>query len=111
MRASGSPPPRPGFRELVDLSSLKIPFLQGAIEVQRSFLQNRRDTVLNLLKGYIETIKLAKEKPELAIAAISKRMRVPPESNPSRLSAARKCLGRDSLCAPRFCAGDFRSVS
>jgi len=77
--ASMGSPPRPGFRELVDLSSLKLPFLQGAIEVQRSFLQSRRDTVLNLLKGYLETIKLAKEKPELAIAAISKRMRVPAE--------------------------------
>src|SRR5215470_12472334 len=54
--ASMGSPPRPGFRELVDLSSLKIPFLQGAIEVQRSFLQSRRDTVMNLLKGYIETI-------------------------------------------------------
>ncbi len=72
-------PPRPGFKELVDLSSLKIPFLQGAIEVQRSFLQNRRETVINMLKAYVETIKLAKEKPELAIAAISKRMRVPAE--------------------------------
>jgi ABC-type nitrate/sulfonate/bicarbonate transport system substrate-binding protein len=77
--ASMGSPPRPGMKELVDLSSLKIPFLQGAIEVQRSFLQNRRDTVINLLKAYVETIKLAKEKPELAIAAISKRMRVPVE--------------------------------
>jgi ABC-type nitrate/sulfonate/bicarbonate transport system substrate-binding protein len=75
--ASMGSPPRPGVRELVDLSALKIPFLQGAIEVQRGFLQNRRDTVLNLLKAYVETIKLAKDKPELAIAAISKRMRVP----------------------------------
>ena len=75
--ASMGSPPRPGFRELVDLSSLKIPLLQGAIEVQRGFLQNRRDTVIAMLKGYIETIKLAKEKPELAIAAIAKRMRVP----------------------------------
>ncbi len=75
--ASMGSPPRPGVRELVDLSALKIPFLQGAIEVQRSFLQNKRDTVLNLLKAYVETIKLAKDKPELAIAAISKRMRVP----------------------------------
>ena len=75
--ASMGSPPRPGFRELVDLSSMKIPFLQGAIEVQRSFLQSRRDTVLNMLKAYLETIKLAKEKPELAIAAISRRMRVP----------------------------------
>lgn len=76
--AMGSPP-RPGFKELVDLSALKIPFLQGAIEVKRSFLQYRRDIVLSLLKAYLETIKLAKQKPELAIAAISKRMRVPVE--------------------------------
>jgi ABC-type nitrate/sulfonate/bicarbonate transport system substrate-binding protein len=77
--ASLGSPPRPGFKELVDLSALKIPFLQGAIEVQRSFLQNRRETVLNLLKAYVETIKLAKEKPDIAIAAIAKRMRVPVE--------------------------------
>jgi len=77
--AMGSPP-RPGFKELVDLSALRIPFLQGAIEVQRSFLQNRREIVVNLLKAYVETIKLAKDKPELAIAAISKRMRVPVET-------------------------------
>jgi ABC-type nitrate/sulfonate/bicarbonate transport system substrate-binding protein len=76
--AMGSPP-RPGFKELVDLSSLRIPFLQGAIEVQRGFLQNRRDIVLNLLKAYLETIKIAKENPTLAIAAIAKRMRVPEE--------------------------------
>jgi ABC-type nitrate/sulfonate/bicarbonate transport system substrate-binding protein len=69
-------PPRPGFKELVDLSSLKIPFLQGAIEVQRSFLQNRRDTALNFLRAYIESIKIAKEKPEVIIGSIAKRMRV-----------------------------------
>jgi ABC-type nitrate/sulfonate/bicarbonate transport system substrate-binding protein len=51
--ASMGSPPRPGFKELVDLSSQKIPFLQGAIEVQRSFLQSRRDTVVNLLKAYV----------------------------------------------------------
>ena len=77
--ASFGSPPRPGFRELVDLSSLKIPFLQGAIEVQRSFLHNQRDTALNLLRAYVESIKLAKERPELIIASIAKRMRVPVE--------------------------------
>ena len=55
--ASLGSPPRPGFRELVDLSSVKIPFLQGAIELQRSFLQSRRETVVNLLKAYLETIQ------------------------------------------------------
>ena len=75
--ASMGSPPRPGFRELVDLSERKIPFLQGAFEVQRSYLQSRREVALNMLKAYVETIKLAKDKPELIIAAIAKRMRVP----------------------------------
>jgi ABC-type nitrate/sulfonate/bicarbonate transport system substrate-binding protein len=73
-------PPRPGFRELVDISELKIPFLQGAIEVQRKFLETRRETALTFLKAYVESIKLAKENPELAIRAIAKRLRVPPET-------------------------------
>ena len=72
--------PRPGFRELVDISELKIPFLQGAIEVQSKFLQSRRETVLTFLKAYLDSIKLAKEKPELAITAIAKRLRVSPET-------------------------------
>jgi ABC-type nitrate/sulfonate/bicarbonate transport system substrate-binding protein len=68
--------PRPGFREMVDLSSLKIPFLQGAIEVQRGFMQSRRPVVLSFLRAFVESIKIAKEKPELAIAAVARRLRV-----------------------------------
>ncbi len=71
--------PRPGFRELVDLSTLKIPFLQGAIEVQRGFLQSRRQVVLNFLKAYLESIKIAKERPDLGVASVAKRLRVAPE--------------------------------
>ena len=71
--------PRPGFRELVDLSTLKIPFLQGAIEVRQGFLQGRRQVVLNFLKAYLESIKIAKERPELAVTSIVRRLRVTPE--------------------------------
>jgi NitT/TauT family transport system substrate-binding protein len=71
--------PRPGFQELADLSAEKIPFLQGAIEVQRRFLQSRRQLVLNFLKAYVESIKVAKEKPELALASIVKNLKVKPE--------------------------------
>jgi ABC-type nitrate/sulfonate/bicarbonate transport system substrate-binding protein len=73
-------PPRQGFRELVDVSKLKIPFLQGAIEVQRNFLQNQRETVRRFLMAYLESIKLAKEEPELAISAIARRLRVSPDT-------------------------------
>jgi ABC-type nitrate/sulfonate/bicarbonate transport system substrate-binding protein len=72
--------PRPGFRELADLSTLKIPFLQGAIEVQRAFLLSRRQTVLSFLKGYVAGILVAKERPELAVASIVKRLKVAPEA-------------------------------
>ena len=71
--------PRPGFREMIDLSTLKIPFLQGAIEVRREFLQSRRPIVLSFLRAYVESLKMAKERPELAVAAVAKRLRVTPE--------------------------------
>lgn len=71
--------PRPGFHELADLSTERIPFLQGAIEVRRAFLQARRPIVMDFLKGYIESIKVAKEKPELAVMSIVKRLKVRPE--------------------------------
>jgi ABC-type nitrate/sulfonate/bicarbonate transport system substrate-binding protein len=78
--AAFSSPPRPGFREMVDLTTLKIPFLQGAIEVQRGFLASRRPIVASFLKAYVESIKVAREKPELAIAAVAKRMRLAPDA-------------------------------
>jgi len=68
--------PRPGFHELADLSTERIPFLQGAIEVQNAFLQARRPIVIDFLKGYVESIKIAREKPELAVGAIVKRLRM-----------------------------------
>ncbi len=72
--------PRPGFRELADLSTLKIPFLQGAIEVKRAFLLDHRQTALSFLKGYVEGIQRATERPELAVAAIVKRLKIAPEA-------------------------------
>jgi hypothetical protein len=44
--------------------------------VQRSFMQNRRDTALNFLPAYLESIKRAKETPEFIIDSIAKRMKV-----------------------------------
>ena len=77
--AAFSSPPRPGFREMIDLAALKIPYLQGAVEVQRGLLQTRRALVVNFLKAFLESLKAAKDKPELAVAAIAKRMRIKPE--------------------------------
>ncbi len=76
--ATGSAP-RPGFRQLVDLSGEKIPFLMGAIVAQRSLVQRQRQMVLRFLKAYVEAIKLAKEKPELAAASIVRQLKMKPE--------------------------------
>jgi ABC-type nitrate/sulfonate/bicarbonate transport system substrate-binding protein len=71
--------PRPGFHELVDLASQRIPFLQGAIVVRRSYLQSQRPTVLNFLKGFVASMNIIKERPEVIVASLSKHLRTRPE--------------------------------
>lgn len=71
--------PRPAFREIVDLATQRIPFLQGAIIVNRSYLQRERPVVLNFLKGFVEAMKLVREKPEVATASLMKHLRIPQE--------------------------------
>lgn len=69
--------PRPAFRELVDLATQRIPFLQGAIIVSRGYLQKERLIVLNFLKAFVESMKIAREKPDIVIASLIKHLRIP----------------------------------
>jgi ABC-type nitrate/sulfonate/bicarbonate transport system substrate-binding protein len=69
--------PRPAFRELVDLATQRIPFLQGAIIVNRGYLQRERPVVVNFLKGFVEAMKLVREKPEVVTASLAKHLRIP----------------------------------
>jgi ABC-type nitrate/sulfonate/bicarbonate transport system substrate-binding protein len=71
--------PRPGLRELVDLATQKIPFLQGAIIVNRSYLQRERPLVLNFVKAFVEAMKIVREKPDVASASLMKHLRIPQE--------------------------------
>jgi ABC-type nitrate/sulfonate/bicarbonate transport system substrate-binding protein len=71
--------PRPGFRELIDLATQEIPFLQGAIIVSRSYLQKERSIVLNFLKAFVESMKMAREKPDMVVAALVKHRRITPD--------------------------------
>ena len=71
--------PRPAFRELVDLATQRIPFLQGAIIVNRSYLQRERQVLLNFLKGFVEAMKLVREKPDVVTASLMKHLRIPQE--------------------------------
>jgi ABC-type nitrate/sulfonate/bicarbonate transport system substrate-binding protein len=69
--------PRPGLRELVDLATQKIPFLQGAIIVNRSYLQRERPLVLNFVKAFVEGMKVVREKPEVAVGSLVRHLRIP----------------------------------
>ena len=68
--------PRPGFQELVDLATQKIPFLQGAIIVRRAYLQSQRPVMVNFLKAFVESMKIAREQPDIVIASLVKHLRV-----------------------------------
>jgi len=67
--------PRPGLRELVDLATQKIPFLQGAIIVNRSYLQRERPLVLNFVKAFVEAMKVVRERPDVVTASLMKHLR------------------------------------
>lgn len=69
--------PRPAFRELVDLATQRIPFLQGAIIVNRSYLQKERPIVLNFMKAFVEGMKISREKPDAVVASLMKHLRIP----------------------------------
>jgi NitT/TauT family transport system substrate-binding protein len=71
--------PRPGFHELVDLASQRIPFLQGAIVVRRPYLQAQRAIVLSFVKAFVETMKIIKDRPDLIVGALARHLRVRPE--------------------------------
>jgi ABC-type nitrate/sulfonate/bicarbonate transport system substrate-binding protein len=71
--------PRPGLREVVDLATQKIPFLQGAIIVNRSYLQRERPVVLNFVKAFVEGMKVVREKPDVVVASLVKHLRITPE--------------------------------
>jgi ABC-type nitrate/sulfonate/bicarbonate transport system substrate-binding protein len=71
--------PRPGFHELLDLASQRIPFLQGAIVVRRSYLQAQRPIVLNFVKAFVESMKIINERPDVIVGSLAKHLRVRPE--------------------------------
>lgn len=77
--ASVSSAPRPGYNELVDLAAQRIPLLQGAIIVRRAYLKAERQTVLNFVKAFVESIHLIKQRPEVIVASLVKHLRVKPE--------------------------------
>ena len=61
---------RLGFKELVDISSFKLPYPHNAVATRRPLLRQNPDLFRNFLKSYLAAIKIIHEEPELAKGAL-----------------------------------------
>lgn len=59
-----------GFKEIVNLGELRIPFVHDAIASSTRYARENPDTVRRFLKAYIEAIKLTREDKPRAMQAI-----------------------------------------
>ncbi len=84
-----------GFNTLGEYSALKHQFLSQALVVQRSFLQQRSDTLENLLKAEIEGVAYVlapKNKPAM-IKTLMRRMKTDADGGRRGLSRPAACHG------------------
>jgi hypothetical protein len=55
---------REGFRELLDIASLGVPYASTGITVRKGFMMQRRDVVTNYVKSILEaTARIKRDKP------------------------------------------------
>jgi len=55
---------REGYRELLDIASLGVPYASTGITVRKSFMAQRRDVVTNFVKSILEaTARIKRDKP------------------------------------------------
>jgi len=63
---------RLGFKELVNIGSLKLPYPFMGLAIGRSSLQQKPDLVRNFVKAFLAGVKVAIEQPEVSKRAIAK---------------------------------------
>ena len=67
---------RDGFREMLDIASLGAPYAANGITMRRSFMQQRRETSVNFLKAFVESIARVKKDKTLAVDVMGKYLRI-----------------------------------
>ncbi|HXG52741.1 MAG TPA: ABC transporter substrate-binding protein [candidate division Zixibacteria bacterium] len=63
---------RLGYRELVNIASLKLPYVHNAIVARRALLRQHPEVVRSFLKAYIAAIKIARDDPQTAKKALAR---------------------------------------
>lgn len=66
---------REGFREMLDIASLGMPYAANGITLRRSFMQQKRDVTLNYLKSIVEAIARVKKDKSFAMEVMGKYLR------------------------------------
>ena len=61
-----------GFKEILNLMQMKLPFGYMGIGVSESWLRNHRETMRNFMKGYLEGLALCRKDQEYAMRVIGK---------------------------------------
>ncbi len=57
---------RLGYKELVNIAHLKLPYVHNAIVTRRALVRQNPELVKSFLKAYITAIKVIEEEPEVA---------------------------------------------
>ncbi|MBI4317781.1 MAG: ABC transporter substrate-binding protein [Chloroflexi bacterium] len=61
-----------GMRELVDITSLGIPYTQTSVVTRKDYLSKNRETIMSFLMATIEAIAVAKRDKEFTVKVIGK---------------------------------------
>ena len=63
---------RMGYRELVNIGSLKLPYIHNGIVTRRALTRQNPELVKSFLKAYVEALKIIQEEPEIAKRALAR---------------------------------------
>ena len=63
---------RLGFKEVVNIADLKLPYIHSGVATRRAFIRQQPDRVRAFMKGYLASIRAANEEPEVAKRALAR---------------------------------------
>ena len=65
-----------GFKELVDIASLRIPFVHEGVAVRREFIRDHRDALKRFMRGFVLGIRATKVEKSLAYKMLEKYLKL-----------------------------------
>lgn len=66
---------RDGFRDLVDVASLGLTFPGSGLNSGRTFIRNRRDVMLRMLRAYVDSIHYGISQKKFAVGVLGKYLK------------------------------------